>query len=1245
MRNLKKILALVLALVMSFSLMATANAFEDDKDIDATFDEAVTVLSNLKVFQGYDNGKTFQPKGDITRAEVAAIIYRIVTGDVADKQVGIYADYNKFNDVKSGSWYAGYVNYCANAEYIKGRDAKTFDPNGKVTGYEALAMILRAVGYDKNGEFTGSSWQVQTAAVAKKLGITDKINAGLLGGAATREAVAEILFRSILVPQVEYTVAFGYQNKSFGLFGKENSSIGYQTFRLEQTEGEVTAIDYHDGETVFTAVDDKNVLGAYTRVINTDADWTKIGYAAYAYTVPTANAKTRTAVSDVTVTGSSLGDSTNGTAYAGLTNENHPAYINKTDANVRFYYNGMLCTTPTAEDNAKAAVGKVGVKVDFVDNDFGGLAEVVVVTDYTVAYVTAITNTSNTGVQGVQSDSYYLNNVAVKANNLVCADELAYQDLVTYVAYDGVYYVVKAAYTQDAFSRINYQAVGGASVSYVIGNETYIVSAKAVKNELTSALLTETFDVFTDPYGHIIYAAKAADVIDYLYVIANDHTVGTTGLANAKVVNTDGTIVNVNVAKATGHSAIIDVNELAGHMYGYTVNANGSYNLTKCSDLTAVSYDKKTATMYGAEGNRGVNQTSVVIDLRGVSVNSDAATAVYTGYNEIPTFTGGALHYVAVNNWIKFAFLTSGTADLTNNFIVYKTSTNYEEVVGGQHFYYLDVIVNGEKQENYKLTAAEYGYIDTYGVGEYSITKTGILKEYTSFAEELVTAKWSDFGIELSDGKFYTYGEIPFTVLNITSGTAQPYTMVHGQDVNVYVHKSSTAVTEIYIIVGEMAYAYTAGINTPAPTFPKDNATYTYYVKDNLVTGFTMDVNKTNAPTVVLEGSKDVPAWTGDNAGNYTVTVPYETWKTWLGKEFVISPATGNQIALNNYVSFGTANLKVGVMATEVGKDKDQTQTFTVYSQSLTPATSFTGTKAYNYTIVYKAAGTDAKLFANDVEVTDKISTYKGAATNFANLQKWYTYEGASCDWTFYDGNGIKVDVTDDLIVTNLDHADVVVTAQSGKKASFVILFGEDTKVTAATVDDVVATLLKDSSLGLSDIASAVWTSNNEVGDPLIIPAMLEAGVSAAEIFEDYGKTAAKVAPILKDAGVKVDEIINAYFDTTAEDGVMTVDTDLKISRNGNTYTVTVPAGTTKTITGTGVGEIAVAMGITKAEAYTTTNGTTTYTKTGDDLALGAIKTDINTYLVKGAAAGTNWTATIKVSGAEYTVNFVPAAK
>ena len=246
MRNLQKILALVLALVMSLSLMATAGAtdFSDDAEIDETFRESVDVLNGLKVFQGYDNGAYFSPKGDITRAEVAAIIYRIATGDVTDSQVKIYADYNKFSDVPSDHWAAGYINYCTNAEYIKGRGDGKFYPQDKVTGYEALAMILRVVGYDKNGEFTGADWQVQTAATANQRKVTKNVNAGTLGTPASRETVAELLCQAILIEKVNYTLAFGYQIST-----DPKDTIAYETFKMQRLEGVVTGNEYADLDT------------------------------------------------------------------------------------------------------------------------------------------------------------------------------------------------------------------------------------------------------------------------------------------------------------------------------------------------------------------------------------------------------------------------------------------------------------------------------------------------------------------------------------------------------------------------------------------------------------------------------------------------------------------------------------------------------------------------------------------------------------------------------------------------------------------------------------------------------------------------------------------------------------------------------------------------------------------------------------------------------------------------------------
>ena len=236
MRNLQKILALALALIMSFSLVVTANAaFSDEADINETYNESVNVLAQLEVFRGYTDG-SYKPQDSITRAEVAAIIYRIATGDVSDSQVSLYSDWNRFKDVASGSWYAGYVNYCANAEYIKGYEDGSFRPNNNVTGYEALAMILRAVGYGKMDEFVGSNWAVNTAARANTLKISKNVTAALLGSPASREVVAELLFRSILVPTVTYNNAFGYQ--------ETDTTLGYDSFKLEQIEGVVVANEY-----------------------------------------------------------------------------------------------------------------------------------------------------------------------------------------------------------------------------------------------------------------------------------------------------------------------------------------------------------------------------------------------------------------------------------------------------------------------------------------------------------------------------------------------------------------------------------------------------------------------------------------------------------------------------------------------------------------------------------------------------------------------------------------------------------------------------------------------------------------------------------------------------------------------------------------------------------------------------------------------------------------------------------------
>ena len=79
--SMKKLLAMVLALVMTLSLAVSANAFKDDKSISDDYAEAAAVLNGMGVFKGYEDGE-FKPANNITRAEVATIVYRVYTQNV-----------------------------------------------------------------------------------------------------------------------------------------------------------------------------------------------------------------------------------------------------------------------------------------------------------------------------------------------------------------------------------------------------------------------------------------------------------------------------------------------------------------------------------------------------------------------------------------------------------------------------------------------------------------------------------------------------------------------------------------------------------------------------------------------------------------------------------------------------------------------------------------------------------------------------------------------------------------------------------------------------------------------------------------------------------------------------------------------------------------------------------------------------------------------------------------------------------
>ena len=88
---------------------------------------------------GYEDGLV-RPNADITRAEVAAIFFRLLKDDVRDSNLTAE---NAFNDVAFGLWHNKSISTMANIGILKGRTADTFVPNAPITRAEFVAICSR----------------------------------------------------------------------------------------------------------------------------------------------------------------------------------------------------------------------------------------------------------------------------------------------------------------------------------------------------------------------------------------------------------------------------------------------------------------------------------------------------------------------------------------------------------------------------------------------------------------------------------------------------------------------------------------------------------------------------------------------------------------------------------------------------------------------------------------------------------------------------------------------------------------------------------------------------------------------------------------------------------------------------------------------------------------------------------------------------------------------------------------------
>ena len=699
---MKKLLALVLALVMSLSLVTISNAdFKDADKID--YNEAVDVMVAVGVLKGYDNGN-FGAKDTLTREQAAKIIAYLELGDkAADALVGG----KTFTDVTASRWSAGFIGYCAQAGIVAGVGNGQFNPTGELTALQFGKMLLVELGYDaKAAGMVGDDWTVATSKLMAKADLMDGI-AGSVNQVLTREKAAKMCLNALEAPTVEYDTK-GSSISVNGAeinFGASEPTYVTNTIAKEQT---ISNEKLSNSNAYLIELGEKLYKDLKKNDVSDD-----FGRPATKWTWKSEKVGTYTDTPDLTYSKKvEAGD-----IYKDL---NLSDKIETKD--VKIYVDGDSTLTSNKPAITKGSNSKVGesdngvlteVYYDDVDNSviitqintyIGSVAKTVKATDKKDAYI-VLTAEGPVPTSGFNKDFE--------------TNEKFEDDAYVLYTYSLTAKEVKSVKVAEKISGTVTVAENSATNNFdkkalTIDGTRYAASCKIGGYNLSDVSVKKDYTIYTDSFGYMIYVEEVEEIGDYALIVNIGNADSWYNGNRAQLVFTNGTKKVVTTDKDYSAKGM-----KKNDIVTFKVDANGEYAL-KALPTEKTAFDPDLAGAFDLKNDRagilGLAKGTKTANSATQFVVRDPADAdnwtAYTGIKNAPTIAGSTVagkgvdvaYYCKTGNMVTVMFvLTEAGVIVEDNstnalFIAGPSASNLKHDPDGSYFVF-NAVVNNELKE------------------------------------------------------------------------------------------------------------------------------------------------------------------------------------------------------------------------------------------------------------------------------------------------------------------------------------------------------------------------------------------------------------------------------------------------------------------------------------------------------------------------------------------------------------------